>query len=1602
MYLKKTSFIFSAVQILLIVIPFTVFSQNNPVIHFSSDEFIKEWLILGPFPAKDNKALYIDFLSEAGGEANVVPEIGSSVKSVAVKSGKVFWQVVTAGNDGKLDLRRYLKPNQSNVAYAAAIIKCDKRTPAVLMLGSNDMIAVWLNGKRVFVHPDPRASGPDVDKIAVTLEKGENILLAKVQNVGGGWWVYARFNELFSLDGNVYLTAPMVSPTPKRTKKNQIADIISVMLYNASDNIAGPVTMYSGKEKTALASTGKIKPGEMVWLSEAVSGGEVSSRKKTELDVTLSATDVSKTFRLKIDHNKLPDGIIWFVQGFHVDPVWRDSQSGYQDLTFSNFSQFVWSAQGDTGFSFVASELPYLKPYYDIHPEKRDVLRRFVKNGRLETCGSYNQPNETTVSGEAIVRNILYGRLFHENVLHDYPLAYQPWDVFGHIIQLPQILAKSEFIGTVWERGNYRTANVRVPGIPDLYFAQSPDGTILPTRKLPYGFPMPESNTKEAELATRRVVSEDMTKQQEQISGITYDFRLNAIDEKAPTSWMVGRSDVFSTFIPFVKIDANGAQQYFEHVNKQFKEKSLDIPVLSRDVSQYNEGCELSRFDLKMGNRLGENTLIAAEKFATFANILGMEYPGKALDKAWRQLLYGQHHDGITGCGSDEPYLDLVIGYHEALELATKGLDAALKFIGNKTDTRTKNKQAVPLVVFNSLNWKRGDVVNASVKFDKPVKGFRLIDREGNDVPVMVNSLNQENGLVTQADISFIAGDVPSMGYAVWWIVPDKKLPFKEKTVAGTNTIENEFYKLTVDENMGGGIVSLIGKTDGKEYVDMGNGHPGNEIVQLKEGPGFEPAWRLLTTGEKAFSKDQPATVKVFRSPLYEKIVVTGDMPGMKKRVQEIVLYKGIERIDLRTYLVDYEGMKGKNIIENEKSELRNERDLYVVRFPANLKGGVPVLEDRFATKTYFRGKEEFAYSSTSTEWTTKHSMNSCYQWFDNSWSVKVSFGDKYSIAPGPSEIVTPRDPELRKTGFSLQTALAGCGVTSTPAYPGVERDYDFLYRRFSFSIGSPEDNSYNKKFIDRLSSDQRKIIIKQLDDKGYAYAFVYDKKMKGAWFDYPVLMILGKDKTMTIKAVDELTRQLGTNGNIDLPGDVWFATKDTWVEDHGMALVNRGNILVGTEPDGSMVMALMHTIPWQSPILTWTHDFPERKTHVFDYSLIPHKGNWQDADMVYAGYEFNNPLIAVQEMQHEGGLPNEHSFITTAGDKCVVSAVKPVSAGVEAFSGTKKTGVANGVIVRLYEPEGRKGNVKISTDFALKKVSSVNLMEREDKPVSFEGNSFTVPLKPYSIETFKLQTGVKPSEAGSGFEPVVKHPVYVRFWEHNEGAAPLGYIPVNVRIEAPQNIDAEESRKNIREITVYVSNDLTDMPVSGEVTIETPPGVRAVPSTFKYNVFANSESAYPVTIILEGQVTPGFIRATIDHDGMKLFDVLEFRLPHKKFGHADKAKEGTRIKWSVKYSDGYVTVDLTNPFAQTIDGNVTFAGPVETWGGLETNPIRMVSVEPWRQPFSLDAGETKTLRFKVDHFPGKEDNSFWLVAKLSYFGYLEYKPAVGDIGIKE
>ncbi|MDX1284047.1 MAG: hypothetical protein R3182_03500, partial [Draconibacterium sp.] len=794
-------------------------SGQKHVNPFSDDEFISNWLICGPFPSDASENINTDFLSSDGGESMVVPQIGKSFSSNSVPGKKVEWQFATAEESGRLHFPTFLSPNQKNVVYAAAIIECQKPQPVIFKFGSNDRLKVWVNGKLIHFYSQARAGGPDTDQIPVGLKKGKNILLAKVDNDGGNWWLYARYKELKPIDNDIYMLGPIVNEASKKISENEIVDLFDVMIFNASEIPVKSINLgVKGEGRKENSITVKsLAPEEFEWMNLESKVNNEYVEQDLKAEVYIKTPKNTKTFNVTAKRANILNGKTFLVQGFHVDPVWRDSQAGYQALSYSNIRQFLQAASVDSLFGVFLHEIPYLKPYYSEHPKDRALIRELIKKGQIETGGSYNQPNETTISGEAFIRNILYGRLYHENVLKDNPKVYTPWDVFGHIIQLPQILAKSEFIGTTWERGNYRSPFVRVPDVPDLYWSMSPDGTKILNRKVEYAFHEFTSSTfHDLDLNARKVMKGKLLEQQEQIPGIKTNFVLDALDEKAPTPWYVGRSDIFKSFVPELTTRPDGAEQYFKYVLKQQQKDNLDIPVVSRDESQYNEGCELSRFDLKMGNRLAENAVISAEKFATIANLLGNKYPANELDKAWRQLLYGQHHDGITGCGADIPYLDLTEAYHEALELSFDAISESLNFITKKV--KTNQQKGIPLVVFNSLNWTRNDIVKSVVNFEKGVNGFKIIDESGKELNSVAKIKKQEDGKITSAEVSFLATDVPSIGYKTYWVVPStKRNSESSKNVKNVNRIENDFYRITTDKNAGGGIVSIIDKKTGKE-----------------------------------------------------------------------------------------------------------------------------------------------------------------------------------------------------------------------------------------------------------------------------------------------------------------------------------------------------------------------------------------------------------------------------------------------------------------------------------------------------------------------------------------------------------------------------------------------------------------------------------------------------------------------------------------------------------------------------------------------------------------------------------------------------------------
>ncbi|MHB8595248.1 MAG: alpha-mannosidase [Ktedonobacteraceae bacterium] len=135
---------------------------------------------------------------------------------------------------------------------------------------------------------------------------------------------------------------------------------------------------------------------------------------------------------------------------------------------------------------------------------------------------------------------------------------------------------------------------------------------------------------------------------------------------------------------------------------------------------------------------------------------------------------------------------------------------------------------------------------------------------------------------------------------------------------------------------------------------------------------------------------------------------------------------------------------------------------------------------------------------------------------------------------------------------------------------------------------------------------------------------------------------------------------------------------------------------------------------------------------HRFTYSLLPHQGDWRDAQTVRRAYELNVPVLsAISEDKSEvihapTGTPVTISFIRTDCEHIVVETVKPAEDG-------------DGLIVRLYEAHNQRGQ---GTLFFAKNIVSArecNLLEEPIDDASYQENTLTFSVRPFEIKTFRV-----------------------------------------------------------------------------------------------------------------------------------------------------------------------------------------------------------------------------------------------------------------------
>lgn len=124
-----------------------------------------------------------------------------------------------------------------------------------------------------------------------------------------------------------------------------------------------------------------------------------------------------------------------------------------------------------------------------------------------------------------------------------------------------------------------------------------------------------------------------------------------------------------------------------------------------------------------------------------------------------------------------------------------------------------------------------------------------------------------------------------------------------------------------------------------------------------------------------------------------------------------------------------------------------------------------------------------------------------------------------------------------------------------------------------------------------------------------------------------------------------------------------------------------------------------------------------------FTYSLLPHAGDFIEADTVKAAYQLNQPLRAI-EGEIKGNIPTKMFDFNNA--YVLVDAIK-------------KAEDENMVVVRFHEYAGSRQEVKIKSDYNIVGWMETNLME---KPIEELRNEKDINLivNPYEIKTIMIK----------------------------------------------------------------------------------------------------------------------------------------------------------------------------------------------------------------------------------------------------------------------
>lgn len=1373
-----------------------------------------------------------------------------------------------------------------------------------------------------------------------------------------------------------------------------------------------------------------------------------------------------------------PGWRMFMVPHFHYDPVWWNTQAGYT----SGWDELLWAierrdtfqhsgltlveahlqrARLDPLYKFVLAEVDYLKPFWDLYPDRREEMRALIAAGRLEIVGgTYNEPNTNLTGVETAIRAAVYGLGFQRDVMGADPKSAWQLDVFGHDPAFPGIMAAAGVTSSAWARGPFHQWGPKKElgsnawmQFPSEFEWISPNGLGLLTSYMPNhysaGWELERATTVEGAMWQAYEIFCDLA----EVSATKATLLPVGTDYTPPSRFVSGVAERWNQRYLWPRFDVGLPKEFFAAVREELEQKGRRLSPQSRDMNPIYTGKDVSFIDTKQAQRLAEAWLAEAEAMSAISLLLGGQVPWRALDKAWRQLEFNAHHDGITGSESDQVYLDLLAGWREAYELARAAQSLGRARLVANVDT---SGQGLAVVVTNTLAFDRSDVVATEV----PVEGAVEVVSSSGEVLACVQQAGTRS-------VSFLAPSVPGVGYKTFWLRQRAEPTDAWSRVDGT-VISNEFLEAEADPERGGGLSRIVDRSGGFGLVPTGE--IAGELLVYPEYPSHprfgEGPWNLLPSGAPLCSRVAPAQVRKERCNLGERLVVDATMPGEGFIYRHCwTLWRVSRRLELRT---EVHGWAAQD-------------QLLRLRFPTVLRGATPV--SAVGGSVVARGFGLIDVDVADAPWTLD---NPAAEWFGLSASlvVEVSEGPERPVyherALGVAEVVAPAGQGGSPWARELVVALLQKGVTATCSEEGSNRygalRGDSNLPDFRIAVGGPSQNGFVAKVLEAAGAAYREELEAQLGRAGLALLLVPpERPLEEVWVpnadlrglrDLPVLVVASADPAGLEAAVSLLVDQVA-RGRVRLVQRSALVPRPERVPAWTAAVLNRGTPSFAVDTSGAMyVSALRACTGWPSGV--WI-DPPRRSapdgsafelehwSHVFEHALVLARGDWREAGIVEEAQAYNRPLVASVEPAHGGPLPPEARLFRVCRAESggveppalhrveqpapegreqpapqgavVLSALKPAGNPYASCDFPVPSGgdgaVAGGpeVTLRCYEASGYPAQVELASVFEVGSARSADLVEVASRELKPEGvgqdKAIRFGMGPCEISTLRLQfvpgalASAKPGPAvAAGGVPAcdleAAQPVFSRYWLHNRGSAPLGNQSLAVHVLTTSVVVRAGDEV---EIVAQVASGAARSVQEGHLELAGPQGWAIDPPSRLFSLAPGAFMQVPVRVSVPRGSRPGrrFVSARATdgagqvQEDVVTVDVLPALAEGEKasaggplglpapFGHPG-GQWAQEIEACLEASELVVAPGAAGRLSLRIANRTMgeIRGEAQLISPFETWPL----VRPWDQGFALGPGETRTLEAAVGA-PEAGWLEAWAIWKVTYFGRIWYSPAV-------